>query len=186
MHFTVECHLSIATSAVYILSPSILPSYIASSYLGGSHFLEVLLCFTVNPEFLEVITFWHFSLLILVGGDVNSLPCWERILPGSLVFLHDLQAEILTPLVSDCLCKDICTVSNLVSIDSISSRAEGRLAYCLGRRNSVFLQSKDQACLLPVMKDLASRNLGFLSHNTVCCVCRYHQGLCAWLGDWRL
>lgn len=72
----------------------------------------VLLCFCVNPVFLKVINNKFFEL-ILVGRDFNSLPCWEIVLPGCLMFLHTLQAKVLTPFVSVSLFKDIFIVSSL-------------------------------------------------------------------------
>lgn len=135
------------------MSLSLLLFHTATSDSRDHHFSVVPLCFCVNPVFLKVITFWHFFEFIFVGRDFNSLPCWEIILPGSPMFLHILQAEVLTPFVSESLPKDIFyseqpwKVDTLESRYSFSFRAEGRLACCLATQKwCLALEQSGPAC----------------------------------------
>ena len=71
--------------------------------------------------------------------------------------------------------------------DSVSPWSRGKLFAVMYNIDHVSFRGKGQADLLPIIKDLGSLSLGFLSWNTTHYVCRFHLAFTALpLGNWSL
>lgn len=86
--------------------------------------------------------------------------CWDTIVWGSLTFLHILWAETVTAAVQD---------------NYPTMLVKWRV---LEDGKHVSLWNKRQASLLPIIKDLASFKLGFLSCRATNCKCPCPLALC--------
>lgn len=106
-----------------------------------------------------------------------------------------LQADVLTPFVSESLFKVIFYSEQPGKVDtlegrySISSRAEDRVAYSLGRQRWCLALEQRASLLTAHDERLSFSQLGvpLLEHSPL--VCSYHQDLGAWpgrMGAWGI
>lgn len=122
----------------------------------------------------QVVTLLLLVYVLLSGDGMSHTPslshicfCWEIILLGSLVFLHDLWAEPLTIFIAEYLCRVACIMNTLEEQREYLSGQRADLFTVQYNKDYAILRVKVSMCfLLTIIKDSDSLSSGCHSCNT--------------------